>query len=135
MVGGFFQAGERADFYLVGGGGETPPSFSHPPRWWNPTMWHKHGWLDWLWQFLGERWSSFNRMTFISNDFTQIVNFPTWICDCYCHSSARLSFLKIILKIASHFTNWNIYKLQREIKTFTIGQYKRQYLTAFLWRK
>ena len=29
---------------------------------------------------------------YISNDLTQMVNFPTWITDCYCYSTALLDF-------------------------------------------
>ena len=49
------------------------------------------------------------------------------------HVSSEVVFF--LLKIASHFTNWKIYKLLKKLKTFTTVQNKKQCLTDFLWRK
>ena len=47
--------------------------------------------MDWL-AYTGEtdRPGEFCYSFSISNDLTQIVNFPTWIPDCECHSPALL---------------------------------------------
>ena len=79
------------------------------------SMWDKPGWLYWFWQLLWEMLSSFNprdinvhqknwltysggngRSGQISNDFTQIVNFPTQISDCDSHSPALLDLLFLL---------------------------------------